>query len=121
MCFHIHPRHTRIKTAKKDIACFKVLEKDEETSRWYSPWQDTEYRNNRLKKAKIDEPSWSDKIHQGLHSFSTKSEADFTTSNGFNREVFEAIIPEGSQYYYNPDEEEYVSNQLMVIKRIKNK
>ena len=125
MCFYIHEDHQKVKIARKDITCYKVLRNI--NSRYYAPYQCVEYRYNKLKKSKIitrPRPGTfgSGTIDLGLHSLtdlkSVKRFINRTLLVYSGDPVFEAVIPKGSEYYYNPYKGEYVSNQLMIVKRI---
>jgi len=128
MCFIISTEHSESQIAKKDIVCYKVL--DMVRSRYWGPYMGTEYRFNRVRKAKIvkylSREKWKQdryEVEDGLHSFTNldKLRRRFARMSAICNGIpvmFEAIIPKGAEYYINPAEEEYVSNQLMIVKRL---
>ena len=120
MCF------TLIKTApkliaKEDITCYKVIHKNF-TSLYYS----FQYVVGELVKSDIvieSTPEDYDIIDVGLHSYTDLQIAIKTHNAGVNIYlaapiIVECIIPEGSEYYENPFDREYVSNQLIVTKKL---
>ena len=113
MCFTIDPKHPKKKIAKRDITCYKVLEEN-----LISPYLDYQYTLNKLVKDKIvlELSSWRDSINEGLHSYSSKMNAKIWSSWG--RITYLAIIPKGSEYYYDSIDKEYVSNQIIIKERL---
>lgn len=124
MCFYIHPNHQQMKTATKDIMCFKILD-----SRRESPFRYFYYEFNKLYKSQISfvpnkilgengkiKVLPSTKIDTGLHSLISKKAAVRFKRERFVYQylIYEAVIPAGANYYYNPDTGEYVSNRLIV-------
>lgn len=130
MCFQIHSDHKEIKTAEEDITCYKVLRRTGKPflqffglGKYEAPFQDTPYKLKQLNKVELESPR-AGMIEIGLHSLITMAEAVRLINLCWGPEVekykiMKAIIPKGSEYYVNPVREEYVSNQLIVIKRIK--
>lgn len=53
-------------------------------------------------------------IYDGLHSYSTYNQA--LACRYFNSKVYKAVIPKGTEYYYNPKTKEYVSLKLEVYR-----
>jgi len=126
MCFAIHPEYQEKLIAKKDIVCYKVLDKIE--SRYFGPYQGTEYRFGRVRKSvigEVDEWKTHKQVGKGLHSYMTLKKAKYRHNDisyvcdGI-AVLFECVIPKGSEYYKNPDgaKMEYISNQLIIVKRL---
>ena len=127
MCFYIHPAHKEVKIADKDIVCYKSLIK--EGNKILSPYIRFKYFDVISFKRKttvtsshfiLEKISFYDKnssmISQGIHSH--------VVIKHFGKQfgkLYLAIIPKGTEYYYNPQCEEYVSLKLIVYryKRIK--
>ena len=143
MCFNIseNKRHINVKIARRNIPCYKLLEKDGRHYRsphyeeLYFDNYDPHYPKNKVvevrKKVKnFQICSWGTErsITQGLHSYSIPSAAqsDLLLANrrdliyySNSRRLFKAYIPKGTKYYYNPVEKEYVSLELVVVKTSK--
>lgn len=135
MCFYLHKDHSEAKVADKDITCYKVLLNlpgnatsimREISTPFLSPHKHEPYELNQLKEAKIGDVKESiyrfkKKIDEGLHSHSVGLKgwnAVARPLGGNDLGLFKATIPKGATYYYNPDREEYVSNQLIVQKEL---
>lgn len=122
MCFLKHPKHPALKTATKDIKCYKVLVK--RNSKVYSPYKGMEYvfdrthirRKNQLGISFFTKTDMTNfiRINEGLHSYSAKKKAKSISDPKYNWLIYESIIPKGSLYWYNPYRKEYVSNKLIV-------
>ena len=118
MCFTIDENHRRRKTAKEDITCYKVLiDREYQHSNYYSPYYGYKYVLGKLVKSRLQRPDRHNDINKGLHSHSTLKNANVC------RDYFDVIvtctIPKGAKYYYNHIKEEYVSNRLIAVERIK--
>lgn len=117
------------KIADKDIKTFKLLNKD-----LHSPYKGTEYELGKLATAEIQEveyyEAWTsaddayfcDKkgvrcFGPGLHSCTNKK--FLKEENLFGNEIYECIIPEGS-LYYRGFRGLTISNQLIVVKKVKS-
>lgn len=110
MCFILDKKHPDKKIAKRNITCYKVL-----GISMKSPYQGYQYKLNEPVKSDIgDLVNYNpDKcIHEGLHSHCLLDE--ITTLY----DIYKAIIPKGSEYYYNSYYKEYVSNQLIIKEKI---
>lgn len=119
MCFYIHRDHRKEKIAEQDIVCYKRL-KPIFLFWGVSPFRGFSYRLRKTYKSKIIRSRYSsDRIEEGLHSYSDFDQAYYRTH--YDESIYKAIIPKGSTYYYNPEDHEYVSNRLKVIKKIKIK
>lgn len=136
MCFHIHQDHPDKKVADSNILCYKVLLKrrarwpwerrhpdiDPAWSYYLSPFQAAEpWKFGVIVKDHVNDIPNYGTIYGGLHSFSDiKIAAEYTSGHDLKRRrIMEAVIPKGSSYYYNPERNEYVSDQL-VIMRVSN-
>jgi len=109
MCFHIHRNHFRAKVAEKDIRVYKLLCYYNE--RFHSPFCYFPYIPKKNYKSKIVK-ILGGYIANGLHFYSSLEWAKYNVSGiGRKNVICEFIIPKGSEYYYNPDTKEYVSNQ----------
>ena len=124
MCFVIHPDYPKTKTARKDIICFKMLQRftnrdacKEPTSRatvFKSPFRNVRYDLGQTCTAAIKRDSFVvNEIAEGLHSYTTWIRAKNCCSREYF--VFKSIIPKGFKYYYNPRNQEYVSTGLKVL------
>ena len=128
MCFIVHSKHPNAKIAGRNIACYKRL------AHWSiglsSPvedciWCKSEELNIKgsiHKVGRLYKSTCADKIHVGFHSYSTKEKAieysrEMDTSDV---EIFISYIPKGARYYYNPNTEEYVSNELTITNKTIN-
>jgi hypothetical protein len=79
------------------------------------------YELNRLCKIKLEKPKNEFNyvyICKGFHSYSNKRKIIWCPDRSFYC-VVKGIIPKGSEYYYNPDRHEYVSNQIVLQEIIK--
>lgn len=121
MCFYIHEKYPDVQVADKDIECYKILKFSKESENKISPFQNevyfkkggnSEYVIKKVKKFSFDSDG---DIYEGLHTYS-----DFPTSrevkSGF-QEIYAAVIPKGTKYYYDPFFHEYVSLKLKVFRK----
>lgn len=109
MCFHIHEDHPEAKIAEKDIKVFKVLKfKDGKTTSFFMHF-DYEPNQSYTQELRV----FRNKIEKGFHSFSTLTKAKYDQNSWVQVTLLcEFFIPKGSKYFYNPDKEETVSNQI---------
>lgn len=107
MCFFIHHRHRKPKIAKRDITCYKLGIKIDETS-FKSEIKEHLY-NLGEKQTELELSPIHDMILVGYHSYSNKREIKFNF-----QDLVKCIIPKGSIYYYNPYIKEYVSSNIIV-------
>ena len=132
MCFYIDSKYPNKQIAKRDITCYKVLWND-----YKSAFHFKLYKLNKLYKVRIEKPYfWHDTylIDQGFHSYSSLKQAIkervynvklvnyCSYSNRFTLQKFvivKCMIPKDSEYYYNSERREYVSNQIVIKERIK--
>lgn len=129
MCFK-STKFPKLRIAKRNIPCYKVLSKD-----LSSPFMLEEYVVNEIKETslgRIERDYLNDTydIEEGLHSYTSNCkfvELDcgyfFQVKTKFDKEimiygdfykVFKSIIPKGARYYCN-NAGEYVSDKLIVL------
>lgn len=118
MCFVINVKHSEEKIAKKDIVCYKRL--CVYIDIFISPYLHYFYRLNILYRSEL-KPSSDNTIDIGFHSYSCKKYATSRLIKDRYEVLAKGIIPKGSRYYYNPDDHEYVSNQIIIQEVINNK
>jgi len=118
MCFHV-PKGQRIKTAKKDIVCYKEI----------YPNLTSEYKSFQYEYKKIysteNFPQYTENIwvnsriiSKGFHSYTKeKSYKDIYHWKISNTIRVECIIPKGSKYHVNKMSEEYVSEKIIICKK----
>ena len=130
MCFYIHNDHKEVKIATETITCYKRVKKagsinfgDNKSyfkkKGWclntlLSVYQYMPYRVKTLYEVNVRFPKNKFTISKGLHSYSTLKHTKWA------RDSFEIIleckIPKGAKYFYNPERNEYVSNQLRTVR-----
>lgn len=114
MCFWIHSKYREAITATKDIRCWKVTYgKYLNNVNFLSQYQEFPYKFGETYKTTIKGDFIS--IDEGFHSYSCKP---YSSHSGV---TIYCKIPKGSKYYYNPEFNEYVSNQIIPIKVVRNK
>jgi hypothetical protein len=114
MCFYISKHYPKALTAEHEIECYKLLFHDYESLYHYFP-----YKLNKLYKTTIREEDtdiFGSIIKRGFHSYSHRFIANEKRekSDLANLLLVTCIIPKGAKYYYNPLDEEYVSNQIII-------
>jgi len=116
MCFIIDEKHPDKKIATKSIMCYKVLKMVDNKLR--SPYQNFSYKLGRKYTSRLGKECGY--INKGLHSFSSKEAALYERDDWYASKyiIFICKIPKGSEYYYNPTNQEYVSNQLIITKQL---
>jgi hypothetical protein len=110
MCFIIDKKHPNKLVAKKDIKCYKVL-----LNGYQSPVMGFEYELNRLYTGLLGTPSYDgfyNQITLGFHSYSRKRKIPLYSKKC--EKLVKCIIPKDSEYYYNHNLHEYVSNQIII-------
>lgn len=140
MCFYIDKLHPEEQIATENITCYKIL-KPKQTKfdkflhrkkivapLWdnYIYWvankkTPAEILKKHIGELKID-CTINQRIEEGLHSIATLDAAksyrseflSYAHHNPENWRIYEAYIPKGSKYYYNSEEKEYVSNEIVV-------
>lgn len=112
MCFEIHPKCPKARTAEKDIVCYK--EGYRHTDGTFSPFYKSSfyYRLGEVTKLPWKWRRWpvesEDTICIGFHSYSNKKRL------GSYIDHVKCIIPKGAHYFYNPEAGEYVSDRIIV-------
>ena len=113
MCFVIHPRYPEVQTAKRDVVCYK--EGFPLTDGTFAPFYKTYFSYRLGEVTKLPDKQWpvewednSDLICVGFHSYSNKKKLSTRTTH------VKCIIPKGAHYFYNPEDKEYVSDQIIV-------
>ena len=121
MCFIVKKLERKI--AKKNISCYKILEKRNFGNRFLcSPYYNFHWKLGVEESTYLENLDQYDivfQINEGFHSYITKKKAiDKKTIMLCNdiSFVFKAIIPKGAEYYEN--EFEYVSNKLVIEKEV---
>lgn len=101
--------------AEKDITVYKGLFKVGE--RIISPFMGFPYTLNKLYQTNFRisprTPLLPKYIYEGFHGYRNKKYAIFQWL-----EVYKCIIPKGSLYYISSDQEEIVSNQIIVKRKL---
>lgn len=108
--------------AEKPIEVLKLL--NEDYGRLVSPYWEYEYELGKLVTAEIDTPTLTYgyfgrhyfSINKGLHSYKESFYDSRFSRMTFLQKCFNAIIPEGSLYYFG-DDFDIVSNQLIVLNK----
>jgi len=138
MCFNIHIEYPKKLIAEKNITCYKrvVRLKDEivcnihhlevmriDTSKLrksilLSPYRYQQYKTRVLYRSRLVDNKCNGCIHEGLHSHSSLRQAEIKREDHYEK-IIRCVIPKGAEYYYNPEEKEYVSNQLRTIKLVR--
>ena len=117
MCFSIHPDHKSVKIAGKDITCWKYFTSVDKFG-GTSFWQQHRYYFGTQEN--IADPFWpkfinSTSISEGFHSWSSyKPTLDYCYCD----RIIKCKIPKGSEYFYNPTNKEYISNQIIIVKKV---
>lgn len=118
MCFYIHPDYPNPLVAEQDIPCFKIGVEAKVMlggGCFTSEFRGYVYELKKLQ-PKIEvcpsEDHWA--IYKGYHSFSPDHpEAQFPFRADSVYCLVKCTIPKGSQYYFNPRDQEYVSSRII--------
>jgi hypothetical protein len=123
MCFELDPKHPEPKKAKRDIRCYKIV--DRRGRSFVSPYRYKPYFIGRTHYA-IGCLNW-ERIHNvepvngvisaGIHTYSTKNMA--LCKKSYSNVVLCCLIPCGTEYCYHHIDKEYVSTKIKVIKEVK--
>ena len=127
MCFYIQKgKNSKPKVAKQNITCYKVFYRSDCSGNQHGSYVKSYYQSFKYKIGVLYELDGymvpikgyrNDTIEVGLHSYSTRAKA-FREKGGWDYKVIhECIIPKGSIYYHNDYKEEYVSDQIIIVKR----
>lgn len=125
MCFIIHKKHSTVKIAAEDITCYKIFKFSPlYKGKYLTPFQLQLVAAKSLMISDIEKGALdsSDELTYGIHSLTSLDAAVLFKENYFSKTetVFvECTIPKGSEYYYNPDTNQYISNQLQLGEEIK--
>ena len=119
----------KLKTAEEDIKVKKILLKAKDSS-LHSPCKtDFKWELGKVYESELGEisrPLSYYRINNGFHSCQNICKSDIYWCSYINNEmhmlfginegeeIFDAIIPKGSEYYFNEDGE-YVSNKLIIL------
>lgn len=132
MCFYIDSKYPDKQIAKRDITCYKVL-----WNSYRSAFRFKLYELDELYKVRIEKPYFLSGIYtidRGFHSYSNLKQAVqervhivklTNCSSCYNKfalqefAIVKCIIPKDSEYYYNSERREYVSNQIIIKEKIK--
>lgn len=120
MCFTIHESHSEVKIATEDILCYKIFIPSNFGDAYLTPFRRTRVLPKSLMESEIGQSvrdRWNE-LSYGIHSFTSLEEA---TAYGkkkvddYNQAKYvECTIPKGSEYYFNPETKQYISNQLQL-------
>lgn len=122
MCFEIHKKYLNVQIAKKDITCYKILNKEDDgiiasivyDEVYFKKGGSSEYVNKEVKEFSFNTDRTE--INSGLHTYSSYVLAHHKAKY-HNKQMHKCIIPKGTKYYYNPDDQEYVSLKLKVFRK----
>ena len=125
MCFIIHPDYPNPLVAEQDIICFKIGKKAEsnlDDQKFFSQYRSYVYRLGELQpKVELFLDRWIGhsilSVQIGYHSYhplNPSIRAEYVANSPYC--LVRCIIPKGSQYYYNPSDREYVSDQIIAQK-----
>ena len=105
MCFIIDPRTKKIKVAKKNITCYKIVDlvfgSKTECSSWWTHHIYTMGIENKKINLKINKHG---QINRGYHSY-------IINKDEYCNAIF--IIPKGTRYYLSSLDNEYVSETII--------
>jgi hypothetical protein len=122
MCFRkiSDGKFNLVQVAKKDIKCYKMLKTSPYSELIESPFMNTVYFTSNTKEPVTKETKFDDchediiAINHGLHTYSSLRHGKKYLKYGNHRKMYKAYIPAGTQYYYNPNNSEYISEKLVV-------
>jgi hypothetical protein len=126
MCFIVHELFSDVQTAHGDIECWKVV-CIRGGGAISSVYQNFEYeRGQTYRLGKPLEKSrhhtiYREEVGRGFHSYCLIERASIERKElaecGIRHtEIIKFVVPQGSQYYYNPDSKEYVSTSIFLPK-----
>lgn len=130
MCFYIHNKHLKEKTAERDITCYKVFSSRDINGNQHGKYIRSYYRSFNYKfgtRYELDgyiNPILGAKgdpymINVGLHSYTSLEKAKKVIqgmASYYKKIIIPCVIPKGSKYYHNPGDREYVSDQIIIGK-----
>lgn len=125
MCFIVHPEYPDPLVTEQDIVCFKVGYEAEISL--FGGYFTSEYRGYKYRLKRLqplvelclynNTKTGTIEINKGYHSYHPLhpfAQSGFDATSKFC--LVRCIIPKGSQYYYNPNDQEYVSDQIIAQK-----
>ena len=116
MCFIVERKNREAKEATKDITCFKLVISSLQKEDYFSLFQGFEYTlNKRYNLSSNLRISIYGTIDDGFHSYSKKLKGDRSPGSI----LVKCIIPKGATYYYSSKNNEYVSDSIIIKKRIR--
>lgn len=135
MCFQLHKSQLEPKTATKAITCYKLLvvpnnyhcahplllEQAREKKAFFSFVRDFEYVTGKSYSESLwgqEEPIYRQaKLRlYGFHSYGSLAMIlHHRQGDWYDEVIVEFEIPVGSQYYYNPTTDEYISQEIRCI------
>ena len=121
MCFNIHPYCKEAKVATEDIKCWKIFNACIFPG-LTSPYMRYTYFTNEVYKTRFVFSYNGRDISEGFHSFKNRAEAKGYKKRNFYKKIKSirlCIIPAGAEYYYNPYDQQYVSNKIIIPSRLK--
>lgn len=113
MCLLVREK-SKLKTAKRDITCYKILTRPNFGDTYYSPYRDHKYDLKGINKSKIqEEPEYVGiieyrslypfSVYIGLHTINSLDTAimykDAYVDPAEHASVFKCIIPKGAKYW----------------------
>ena len=112
MCFYVDPNHCKELIATEDIFCYKIINTVLKRGKpvLVSNYQRFEYKLGKkysIRKLKLVNEN---AIFEGFHSY--------IKDKKFMWCLYECIIPKGAKYYKNINNNEYVSNKIIIIKEL---
>ena len=128
MCFYIDSKHQDIKTASKDIVCYKVMyeRKRDYAPVLLSPFIGAAYDYNKLYELSSNIEvvkcfltggnDYYGSIYEGFHSYTKLRRA--VNFIGANAIVVKCIIPKGTKYYLSDEYDEYVSDKIIITEKL---
>lgn len=120
MCLYIYSRNQH--TANKDLVVYKILLRHSFKER-ISPYMDFKYKLKILYTSPFSiRKSLHSKdlycINEGLHAFTSIDIAKRTLPYFIKGGIYKCIIPKGSLYYINEEDNEIASNKLIVKRKL---
>ena len=120
MCLQTY--HKNPYTANKDIVVYKILLKSF-FGEIVSPYLGFVYKLRTLYSTSLSvrQSLYSNKLYlidEGLHAYTSIDKAEKEITYFSRANIYRCIIPKGSLYYVNEKDNEIVSNQLIVKRKL---
>lgn len=112
MCFVVHPDLPNPQIAEADISCVKEGTVVSDTHHFISLFHGYPYKFQQLQ-PRVNLHPVNRNIQEGYHSWSV-DHFSLQCPPDEGRVRVKCIIPKGSLYYYNPEFQEFVSDQIIV-------